>query len=73
MVGLLAAEPAETRERGVAEEHEESASGIACAAAPVRGPGGPAVAASRSPVVYPAAPCATGLAVCIAALALSGC
>jgi DNA-binding IclR family transcriptional regulator len=34
--GLLAEELARVRERGVAEEHEESTVGIACVAAPVR-------------------------------------
>ncbi|OLT18739.1 IclR family transcriptional regulator [Pseudonocardia sp. CNS-139] len=43
--GLLSAELAEIRRRGLAEEHEESAVGIACVAAPVFGPGGDAVAA----------------------------
>jgi DNA-binding IclR family transcriptional regulator len=43
--GLLAEELARIRERGVAEEHEESAVGIACVAAPVRDGGPHAVAA----------------------------
>ncbi len=43
--GLLADELARVRERGVAEEHEESTVGIACVAAPVRDGGPHAVAA----------------------------
>ncbi len=43
--GLLADELARIRERGVAEEHEESTVGIACVAAPVRDGGPHAVAA----------------------------
>ena len=43
--GLLAEELARIRERGVAEEHEESTVGIACVAAPVRDGGPHAVAA----------------------------
>ncbi|TQS45462.1 IclR family transcriptional regulator [Cryptosporangium phraense] len=43
--GLIRAELASVRRRGVAEEHEESAAGIACVAAPVLSPGGTAVAA----------------------------
>ena len=43
--GLLAEELARIRERGVAEEHEESTVGIACVAAPVLDGGPHAVAA----------------------------
>lgn len=43
--GLLAEELARVRERGVAEEHEESTIGIACVAAPVLAAGPHAVAA----------------------------
>jgi IclR family transcriptional regulator, acetate operon repressor len=43
--GLLTQELATIRERGIAEEHEESAVGVACVAAPVIGPDGLAVAA----------------------------
>jgi DNA-binding IclR family transcriptional regulator len=43
--GLLEAALAEVRERGVAEEHEESSVGIACVAAPVLDGRGTAVAA----------------------------
>lgn len=43
--GLLRAELAAIRRRGIAEEHEESAAGIACVAAPVLGEDGHAVAA----------------------------
>jgi IclR family transcriptional regulator, acetate operon repressor len=43
--GLLAEDLARVRERGVAEEHEESTVGIACVAAPVRDGGPHAVAA----------------------------
>jgi DNA-binding IclR family transcriptional regulator len=43
--GLLRAELDRVRRRGIAEEHEESATGIACVAAPVLGPDGLAVAA----------------------------
>jgi len=42
---LLVEELAEIRRRGFAEEHEESAPGLACVAAPVIGPHGTAVAA----------------------------
>jgi DNA-binding IclR family transcriptional regulator len=43
--GLLHAELDTVRRRGIAEEHEESAAGIACVAAPVLGIDGHAVAA----------------------------
>lgn len=43
--GLLRAQLADIRTRGYAEEHEESAPGVTCAAAPVLGPDGVAVAA----------------------------
>lgn len=43
--GLLEAELATVRERGVAEEHEESTVGIACVAAPIFASDGAAVAA----------------------------
>lgn len=43
--GLFKRELAAVRRRGYAEEHEESARGIACVAAPVFGPGGTAIAA----------------------------
>jgi DNA-binding IclR family transcriptional regulator len=43
--GLLRSELETVRRRGIAEEHEESAPGIACVAAPVLGPDGHAVAA----------------------------
>jgi IclR family transcriptional regulator, acetate operon repressor len=43
--GLLRAELESIRRRGIAEEHEESAPGLACVAAPVLGPDGYAVAA----------------------------
>lgn len=43
--GLLEAELAAVRDRGVAEEHEESAVGVACVAAPVLDADGQAVAA----------------------------
>lgn len=43
--GLFEAALAEIRERGVAEEHEESTVGVACVAAPVLDSGGVAVAA----------------------------
>jgi DNA-binding IclR family transcriptional regulator len=43
--GLFEAALAEVRERGVAEEHEESTVGVACVAAPVRDADGIAVAA----------------------------
>lgn len=43
--GLLTRQLAEIRRRGWAEEHEESAPGVACAAAPVLGPDDVAVAA----------------------------
>ncbi|MDN5917192.1 MAG: IclR family transcriptional regulator [Pseudonocardia sp.] len=43
--GLLDRDLARIRERGTAEEHEESTRGIACVAAPVPGPDGHAVAA----------------------------
>lgn len=43
--GLLHSELAAIRRRGIAEEHEESAPGVACVAAPVLGPDGYAVAA----------------------------
>ena len=43
--GLLDRDLARIRERGTAEEHEESTRGVACVAAPVPGPDGHAVAA----------------------------
>ncbi|MCE0764200.1 IclR family transcriptional regulator [Pseudonocardia kujensis] len=43
--GLLGRELEEVRRSGIAEEHEESAPGVACVAAPVLGPTGTAVAA----------------------------
>jgi DNA-binding IclR family transcriptional regulator len=43
--GLLEQELTRIRERGVAEEHEESTVGVACVAAPVLAQGGDAVAA----------------------------
>ena len=43
--GLLRDRLADIRERGYAEEYEESAPGVACVAAPVLGPDGVAVAA----------------------------
>jgi IclR family acetate operon transcriptional repressor len=43
--GLLCSELGTIRHSGIAEEHEESAPGIACVAAPVLGPDGLAVAA----------------------------
>lgn len=43
--GLLGKELTEIRRRGLAEEHEESAPGVACVAAPVLGPDGLALAA----------------------------
>lgn len=43
--GMLGKELAEIRLKGIAEEHEESAVGVACVAAPIIGPDGLALAA----------------------------
>lgn len=70
--GLLLRELATVRARGIAFEHEESSAGVVCAACPVFGPDGSAVAAiSVAGWSYRLDPTRVGSAVRTAALALT--